>query len=341
MPTPKPSLLRHALVALWIALSASSLLRGQQAATDPAALLKEAKGLYDRGEYEAAIVPLGTLISALERGPLDATLRRLLVQAYGYRARARLLTAPQDHDAPLADFEALLKLDPGYTLDPGAASRARDLFAQVKNALVGAFALSVEPPDAEVLIDGELVKLAGGRLPMIAGPHPVVIRHPSFKTAEEAITVTPGASVSLRVALERASATLTILTVPAGVEILMDGTSLGATAVGPPSGQFASLVATAGVAAADVSAPLEVKDVVPGDHDFVFRKTCYETQGPSRIQTPRAADYTYPVVKLIKAVGTLQIEAPGGVVYINGQPRSPAGTFELCKGQYRVEVRTD
>ena len=59
------------------------------------------------------------------------------------------------------DFLALIALLPDYQLDETVSPRVAALFTQVRALLVGQIALTVEPGDAQVVVDGRPVDLSG------------------------------------------------------------------------------------------------------------------------------------------------------------------------------------
>jgi len=81
---------------------------------DPAVLLSQAKQFFDALDYEHAVTALDQAIVVLEGRPLQDPVRRGLPGAYEMRARSRFGLG-SEADAR-ADFVALLKADPVYTL---------------------------------------------------------------------------------------------------------------------------------------------------------------------------------------------------------------------------------
>ena len=84
--------------------------------------------------------------------------------------------------------------------EPPSASRG--------DAGFGSLALRVQPVDAEVMIDGDKWQSAQGEplvVELSAGPHRVEIRKEGYRTYMTEVTVKPGATASLNVAMTRSA----------------------------------------------------------------------------------------------------------------------------------------
>jgi len=76
------------------------------------------------------------------------------------------------------------------------------------DASFGSLALRVQPADAEVMIDGDKWQSAQGEplvVELSAGPHRVEIRKEGYRTYMTEVTVKPGATASLNVAMTRSA----------------------------------------------------------------------------------------------------------------------------------------
>ena len=90
--------------------------------------------------------------------PQQPQARTALVSAYGMRARA--LFGLDDPTKAQDDFRALLALDPSYALSGQISPRVVALFDKVKAAVVGSLALAVNPPDAQLEVNGQPSQLS-------------------------------------------------------------------------------------------------------------------------------------------------------------------------------------
>lgn len=329
-------------LATAIAAAAARLAAMQQdAGASPDVILLEARRVFEALDYERAVTVLDRVVSLLEgRTPLGPAQRAQLLDAYELRARARF--GLSDRDGARGDFRSILALDPGHVLTGQVSPNVVAIFSEIKQVLVGTVNLVVTPADADVQINGISIGRTGGAVPVVAGPHVITARQAGYRSASESITVTAGGAVDLSLVLERVSATISLLTVPSEVEVLVDGVSRGATTPGPPPAEYADLVRPLGVPSASVSRPFTVADLATGAHVIELRKDCY-VRSEQRVDVQKPADYRLQPIKLVKAVGTVTIDtASGGTVFIDGQSRgaTPFTADDVCEGSHTVEVRS-
>jgi tetratricopeptide (TPR) repeat protein len=293
-------------------------------AGDSAAALIEAKRLYDATEYEGAVGVLDTVIAASDsRAPRTPARLEQLAAAYELRARARYgLSNP---DGARADFRALLSLDPGRTLSAEVSPRVVSIFDETRKALVGMVSLTVEPSDAAVSIDGATAR-ATGTLPLLAGEHTVTAQRAGYASVTRTVSVPAAGSADIALKLERVSSVVSVVSVPADVEIVLDGNSIGRTEAAATESE---------------SKPFVLPVLQPGLHTIALKRACYVTS-EQRLQL-QAADYRLPQVKLVRAVGQVSVAGgSGGAIYLDGQPRGsvPTTLDDVCEGAHVLEVRS-
>ncbi len=324
-----------AATALLLTAALPAPARAQGDTPDP--ILTEARRLFEALDYERAVVALDRAVSLLEaRTPRDDATRLQLADAYELRARARF--GLNDRDGARADFNMLVKLDPGHTFTGRVSPNIVAMFEDVKKPLVGFVNFAIAPADAEVQVDGVAMAKASGRTPVIVGTHAVSIARPSYRTVTQNITVTAGGTADLAVTLERVSALVSVATAPPEVEVVLDGASRGVTANGPAPPDYP----TGGIPPNELSKPLFLSDVAPGQHVIEFRRPCYVTS-QQRLDVQRPADYRIEPVKLARATGRIAIEAGAGAsVFLDGQPRgaAPVTLDDVCEGRHIVDVRS-
>ena len=166
---------------------------------------------------------------------------------------------------------------------------------------------------------------------MVAGDHTVTASLPGYRDAVRDITIAPdGGTVSLEVVLTRVSGSLTVATVPAGVEVVVDDEALGET---PP-----------GIRDTGPSSPVLVHDLLPGQHRLRLARDCYTVYDvPFNIPEP-PIDVDIGAIELQPAVATATIASagPDALVYIDGERRGPAaGPIEgICEGRHVLDVRS-
>jgi hypothetical protein len=90
-------------------------------------------------------------------------------------------------------------------------------------------------PWAEVYVDGRFIDRTPlpAPLPLSAGEHQLLLRHPNRKEVARSITVAPGDTVRLMVTMPEATGFLKLTVVP-WARVLVDGAELGTTPLGEP-----------------------------------------------------------------------------------------------------------
>ena len=313
----------------------------RQTAAAAEALL-QARRLFEALDYEAAVPAFDRVISMLEPAPAgDADRRRLLAAALELRARScfGLGETARARD----DFRRLLELDPAYSLAENVSPRVVALFREVQASTIAQIVLALEPPDAELLLDDVPLAGAAGGIPTRSGPHTLTARRPGYRTATASVTVTAGETLPVTLTLERIAAVVSIVTVPPGTDVFVDGVLRGATPAGALPPTFAEWPAKLNLPAADFSAPLTLTDLPPGSHVITFRCPCY-VPVERRIVIDRPADFLLEPARLEPAVASVYVDSPvaATTVYLDGVARgqSPLSLDDVCEGVHTVEVRS-
>jgi hypothetical protein len=331
--------LRRGLAIAALALVASAGLARAQSAEPPE--LAQARQLFDALEYEQAVPLLDRAIAGLElTSARDAGAKKALVSAYEMRARARF--GMGNRDGAAADFRSLLSIDPSFQLDEGVSPRIVAVLDEVKSTTIGVVELTTDPGDVTVLVDGSPANAAGGKVGLAAGAHTLTVSRPGYKSIEQPVMITAGQSVPLRLALDRVSTVLTVVTSPAEVEVVVNGVAKGATVSGPLDPSLAGLPAQLGVPADQVSRPLAVTGLGTGAMDVELRRPCYASEH-RQIQVEGLSDVMLDPVVLKPSMGTLNIdsEPTGATVWIDGESKgtAPLTLSSVCAGQHTVEFR--
>jgi hypothetical protein len=285
----------------------------------PIALLAEAKRLFETLDYEQTLVRLDTLVSQVDARRSDPAVARVLADALELRARTHygLGHADQARD----DFRALFALDPAYTLGEAVSPRVVTLFKQVRTEVIGRLMLQIDPPDAAVRIDGRQVASPGEPVDVIAGPHVLGILRPGFRPETRDIIVDAARTTELAVKMERTSATVEVMTRPAGAEVTVDGVSRGKIVEGTP---------------------LLVADLATGLHIVELTLPCYELERET-VKIDQLGDFHLGAIELKPAIGTLRVGSSlAADVYLDGQRRggAPQTIEKVCAGSHVLEART-
>lgn len=300
--------------------------------------MAEARRHFDALEYEQAVPALDRAIAILTTRRANDT-QKTLSDAYEMRARARFGLGDQNgaHD----DFVALLKADPAHTLSGQISPRVVAMFEDAQKTTVTTLKLTVNPPTADVQLDGLGVK-SNTTFPVIVGEHTVTAKQLGYKPGSATFTAAVGAGSQATLELARSSAVVTVVTSPPDVEVFIDGVSKGKTAAGPAPADYAAAAQRAGVSLAAMSAPLVTADIGIGQHRVEFKRGCY-VQAERRVDVTDLKDFVLDPVKLTSAIATVVASSPqpGSTVFVDGESKGPAPfSAELCEGEHLVELRS-
>jgi hypothetical protein len=326
--------------ACLVAVVAAAPAAAQIQTPDPTVLLSQAKQFFDALDYEHAVSALDQAIVVLEGKPPQDQARRALPGAYEMRGRARFGLGKEAEAR--ADFVSLLKADPVYTLTGQVSPNVVEMFDEVMKETVTQMKLAVTPVTAEVRVDGVIVP-PNANMPVAVGEHVVTAKRIGYKTVTQTAAMVAGEVTELTVALERVSSVLSIVTAPAGVQVIIDGVSHGKTETGPPPPDYAEKAARAGVPAAELSQVMQVAEIQPGAHVIEFKGDCHvPTQ--RRLTVDKPDDYTLDPVKLERAIASVNVRPnqPGASVILDDKPRgvAPIVLGDVCEGDHLLELRS-
>jgi hypothetical protein len=332
--------------ALSSALAGSVAVRAQQGAAPQMAApeaageaaLAEARQLFDSAEYERAVGLLDqAIVQLLAVSRIQPKANDLLLSAYEIRGRAQFsLNKPAD---ARANFEALLRQSPTYTLSDQVSPRVLKVYEDVRRAVTGQIVIVPSVNDAEIKIDGEPLIAWSEPVTLAEGAHTVTASRPGFAPLTAPFTVKPGPTQNLPLTLERVSALLSITTLPAGVEVLLNGVVRGTTEPGvagdPAAGAEKRLPGS--------SKPLVLSDLPVGTHSLEFRRDCY-IPAQRRVTIEQLADFRQPVMVLKPAVATVDVavKGPASTVFLDDAPRgtAPMVLDQVCEGTHTIDVRS-
>ena len=274
-------------------------------------------------EFERAVTNLNTAIDLMTAAPQPDP--DLLAEAYDLRSQAHF--SLNDLEQATLDFEQLLRVKADYLLPDDLSPRIVDLFESVRQSLVGTLVLDLPQP-VTVTIDGRGYLVNGPAvIDLLGGDHELAIRQPGFRQASQRFMITPGEFTTLHPTVERTSATRSIITVPSGVEVIVDGIVRGVT---PPGGE------------GEASAPFVVDGLMSGQHRLRLERDCYSPIA-TEFGVADPPDDRTETLELAPAVATATIQTSvlAASIYVDGEPRglAPAVLDDLCEGPHVVEVR--
>lgn len=329
---------RALLLAASIALGClPATARAQAPDADAQLQISEARRRFDALDYEGAIPAADRAIALLQNRQGEAAKHSLAV-ALEIRARSRYGT--DDPDGARRDFVELLKAEPQYALPKEVSLKVVGLFDEAKRATVGTLRLALDPADATVLVDGSRVNTRAD-IALLAGRHSVVASRPGYDDRNDDFSVDAGASVHRTLTLRRSSAVLSVVTSPAGVDVVIDGVSRGRTAAGELPGELATRAAASGLGATDELGLLTLSNIAAGSHRVELKRACYATVERT-LSVSQLTDYVLEPSKLASAVATVVSSSrqPDAMVFLDGESRGRApNTAEVCEGPHVVELR--
>jgi len=288
--------------------------------------IEEARRLVEEVfDYQGAVRSLDMVIAMWTASPDSDP--DMLAQAYELRGRAHF--ALDDLDQTRQDFELLLRVRADHVLAVDQLSPPFvQFFDQVKRGLVGSLLLNLSQPIV-IAVDGRRVLANPGEvISLVEGEHEIAIREPGFLEVSERFTITADRFMQLTLTVERTSGTLSMITGPDGVSVIVDDVSRGVT---PP-----------GAGGGDESSPVLVDDLAPGEHSLRLERECYEPI-VTQFGVPDPPGDQEQTLELVPAVATVVVQttASDAMIYVDGAPRGPAPAEleNLCAGQHVIEVR--
>ncbi|MCB1058568.1 MAG: PDZ domain-containing protein, partial [Acidobacteria bacterium] len=243
------------------------------------------------------------------------------------------------------ELQHLLAIDPGFQLPESVAPpELGQRFSSLRRATVGRLALTVEPADAVVRIDGRPTDGAAREIPLLAGTRTVTARRPGYADVELQLEIRPGRSTPLDLRMERDSAMLRLVSRPAGARVLIDGQPAGETAGQAPEG-YPLPASAARYPRAEFSAPLRVGGLVPGSHRLEVELEGFR---PYRavVEVPELRDYDAGAIVLDREEGTVVLRhlPRGAMITANGKEvratplGADAGRLRLPPGVFHLMV---
>jgi tetratricopeptide (TPR) repeat protein len=315
---------------------------------------KDMRQAYDRAreridelDFAAGVRELQSIIEprrAARAADLSLEEMKILTAAYDLRARAEInLGNPK---AAESDFEALLRLDPNYAIDRQTLSpKVVDLFDKVRQRMVGLLKLTVEPPNARVRLDGEIVEArALEGIGLLTGSHELRVEMDGYDAAIETVSAAGGTKLERTVKLRPNRRVVEFITAPAGVRVTIDGKDLGATA-GPATPDVQALAAQYQFDPGAASAPFVVPPIAAGMHTATFERDCYETQTLSvkvelDLEANRSLRFAPVVLKESKTQMQIASVPAGAEVQVDGARLglTPLTVNTLCGGNRDITV---
>ncbi len=322
-------LLLGGLLSLTTFISTQRRLHAQEGALEMASLQSiytQAKELFESPNQPASIPEFKKIIDAFsDRSGRTPEESFLLKKSLEYRARAYFNGG--DDTSCAADLRALISIDPAYPINREEVSQKFfNQFDTLRNGLIGTLRVMSTPPGATVSLDG--VPIGTTDLidqPAVAGSHKLRVERKGFEVVNEDIDIQAKQTLTRAYPLSRTAASLSVTTIPSGVEIFLDGQSAGKT----PEGE------------SEISRPLVIDGLGLGRHILDFKKSCYEgTTRALAIESIRDLEITTVKLEPSTAALTISSSIPGEAM-IDGSTslgKLPLTDAKVCSGQHTIDV---
>jgi len=317
---------------------------------DIASQIAEYRKILDEGsshlaslDFPEAADSFTKLIDAYKAGKIPmVTPDAHLIVARAYEGRALSFGNQARNADASADFEALIRFNPAYTVDmKGVSQKVVTLYLAVRKRILGIVTIEGDPIGSDVKLNDQPL----GLTPVtdkdwIAGSYHLLISHQGYDPYDEDVRVDAGTKLARKFRLIPNSRSVQIATVPRDVKVIVDGQEKGAT-FGTAGSMYDDVARELGISRADISEPLLVEYLKPGAHDVLLRKACYE-----EVSTPLSieidANNNFPIAYkpfvLKPSRGTLEVasEPSGAQILLDGKAvgTTPATLRDVRSGKH-------
>lgn len=282
---------------------------------------------------------------------LDAEMRDLFVRSLLYRAQ---LAYDFGEDASVdSGLARALRVDPdlanpqlqsetGSSLTESLPQNLKDKLKRLRGKTIGLVEVTVDPPDAEVLLGGRSVDATRSNS-VQAGALWVQVQRPGYASFEEEVDIRAGRTWSQEIVLERRSPALRFYTRPNGAEVYLDGQLIGST-----SGQASDDLLNVGrYRREEFSEEMVVTDFEPGVRRLEIRKVGFRSY-QAELEVYDLLDYPIPPIVLEGESGLLVFRdfPANGKLMVNGaahaldNPGSSRPQTSLPPGEYRLTIES-
>lgn len=250
-------------------------------------------------------------------------------------------------DAAREDFSHLVRLRPDYALTATGAAKILKAYEEVRSSLTGAVALTVEPPDAGVVVDGRaLTGPVPPQIPLLKGLHVIRVARAGYDPVEMEVGVEVGVVKPLPVKLVPNARTIFFFVQPQGTELSVDGRRAGAAETRADArAEWAAFLVDGGF---DPTAwwVIQAQNLPPGDHRVELACSCY---GQKRFLLNVVLDKANNQPGLIKPIVlerrtldlTVESRPSGAELTVDGKTlgTTPVELKGFCIGEHDFLVR--
>jgi len=248
-------------------------------------------------------------------------------------------------------FGKIIEVDPSYKMNSrDVPPKIVDVFEALRAKRVGTLIVKIfDGEDGEMLgggsfvVDGDVAGVIQGQTQfgLLAGSHEVEIRRENFFTVRETITVNPGEEISFSRTLRREKAEMIVVTVPAGVEVKVNGEVRGTTDQRVPPYYRARLTELG--ATMEQAGALVIDGLAQGRYDLTFSKSCFQDI-TKFVDVDKITRFPVLPLRMEAAGAALTVTSPGearGIAFLDSERLGflPIENRNICPGEYLLRVQ--
>lgn len=277
--------------------------------------------------------------------PMTMDQRLLLTESLKYLG---ILTFPRETEA---FFSKIIEVNPSYQMDSrDVPPKIIAVYQDLRNQRVGTVRVSVyDAEDGQSLdggaffVDGQMVGLIQGptAFGVLAGTRQLEIRRENFQAILDQVTIEAGKELSLSRSMRREKAEMIVVTVPAGVEIKINGVVKGVTDQ-PVPGFYDTRLREIGASSSEAGA-LAIDGLDMGRYDLTFSKSCYQDV-VKFIEVDKVSRFPVLPLKMDASGASLTVTSPGqatGIAFLGTERLGflPIENRNICPGEYTLRVQ--
>ena len=248
-------------------------------------------------------------------------------------------------------FGKIIEADPSYRMNSrDVPPKIVDLFDDLRAKRVGTLLVKIYDGDdgelldgGSLLVDGQVAGVIQGQTSfgLLAGTHELEIRRENFLTVRESVTVNPGEEISFSRTLRRDKAEMIVVTVPAGVEVKVNGQVRGVTDQRVPP-YYRTRLAEQG-ATMEQAGALVIDGLAMGRYDLTFSKSCFQDI-TKFVDVDKITRFPVLPLRMEAAGAALTVTSPGeatGIAFLDSERLGflPITNRNICPGDYLLRVQ--
>ncbi len=245
------------------------------------------------------------------------------------------------------DFTRLIQLRPEYPFSVTRSPKIQKFFEDVRTSLTGTLALSVDPEDSVVTVDGRQLGTGYPRsFPVLKGLHVLRVTHPGYTSQEQEVNVEIGTTVPVNIRLVPNARSIYFFVQPQGTQLLIDGKPAGrAEKTASAQQDWAQFASENKVDPGSVYV-IPALYLPPGEHKVTLLHQCYLTRDFLMTVTldkvRNSVGFIRPITLEQRSVNLEIASHPTGAqVTLDGQQAgiTPLSLQNFCIGEHDLLVQ--